>query len=86
MNSEKNISEKNGSATETAEVIQQSQPAQRIQFSQPLRPDRKRYASGDQDASTRRPSIPQVISDKEKKRRRRQKDEERKNVDIDEHR
>jgi hypothetical protein len=57
--------------------------AQTIQFSEPLRP---RKGAVRPDDASRRPSITQVISEKEKKRRNKQKDEEKKNVDIDEHR
>ena len=80
MNPEKPPPEKEGPTPEA----QQAQQPQTIQFSEPLRPGRKGLLRGD-DAS-RRPSITQVISEKEKKRRKKQKDEEKKNVDIDEHR
>jgi hypothetical protein len=72
---------KEGSSPET----QQTQPGQTLKFEEPPRRGRKRLVSSDPDAS-RRPSITQVISEKEKKRRKKQKDEEKKNVDIDEHR
>jgi hypothetical protein len=78
MDPEKLPVEKMASAPEA-----QPQQAQTIQFSEPLRP-RKGALRGD-DAS-RRPSITQVISEKERKRRKKQNDEEKKNVDIDEHR
>jgi hypothetical protein len=81
MDPEKRPAEKEGSSP----GAQQAQLAQTLKFEEPLRPGRKKLVGGDLDAS-RRPSITQVISEKEKKRRKKQKDEEKKNVDIDEHR
>jgi sodium/potassium-transporting ATPase subunit alpha len=60
---------------------------QRIQFTQPVRPDRPKRDDAEISAvavsSARRTSIPQVVTEKD--RRKREKEDQNKNVDIDEH-
>ncbi|OZJ07018.1 hypothetical protein BZG36_00013 [Bifiguratus adelaidae] len=69
-------------------VTQYPHGSNKIQFTPTVKPDRTR-GSGEEEAfgapMTRRPSIPQVMSEKEKNRRKREEEAEKKNVNIDEH-
>jgi Cation transporter/ATPase, N-terminus len=81
------------SATENPETIGVTQPSNlRIQFTPAARPDRTKLDEKDEitraptgGENARRPSLPPILSQKERARREREAEVEKKNVNVDEH-